>query len=85
MGSCVIYESELMPTFIQGYQDKMGKIHPSFDEATKADMNYYLHQDMYGMTRSRIPIIKWPSADETAEYVIRNYDQSKLIMERYGR
>lgn len=74
-----------MAEYIQGYRDIYGEIHATKEAAEAKDREYQIYQDMYKLFQFTVPLISYPQPNEIAEYVVRNYEQIKMIMERYGR
>lgn len=74
-----------MVEFVSGYIDIYGKLHSTREAAEEKNNDFNCHQDMYKLVDHRIPIVKWPTDENIAEYIVRNYKAIKQIMERYGR
>ena len=74
-----------MVEYVQGYRDVYGKIHETEHEAHAVDEQYRCYQDLRKLLFQRIRLVKWPQPDDIVNYIWHNYEQIKIIMERYGR
>mgnify|MGYP003443216918 CR=1 FL=1 len=71
-----------MAEFVSGYRDGYGKIHSSKEEAQKIDDDLELHQKLYKIF-TKLPM--YPRPEEVGEFVLREYEGIKTLMEKYGR